>query len=150
MPDLSRDESLKFWREYQDQAIYRVIAFMESVEHWTYDGNPEFEKAMKRLGDSLEDITKFEVKLEENYVKLGANIYMGRLLRILQAIDTSHPGSASKVLMYSESNSSKHADIEFFLRRNIAFERLRLLSRVFSPERVKMLGKVLEGDDNED
>ncbi|MAZ77081.1 MAG: phosphoesterase [Legionellaceae bacterium] len=150
MPDLSRDESLKFWREYQDPAIYRVIAFMESVEHWTYDGNPALEEAMKRLGDSLEDITKFEVKLEEHYIKLGANIYMGRLLRLLQAIDTTHPGSASKVLMYSESNSSKHADIEFFLRRNIAFERLRLLSRVFSPERVKMLGKVLEGEDNEE
>lgn len=46
MPDLSHEASAKYWFEYIDPMIYRVITFMESVEDWTLDGNPEFEKAM--------------------------------------------------------------------------------------------------------
>lgn len=149
MPDLSPEAVHKFWQDYNDPMIYRVVSFMESVEHWTYDNKPAFEAAMKKLGDALEGITKFKLEKEEHYIKLGTNIHMARLLRILQAIDTSHPGSASKVLMHAENNASKDKNIEFFLRRNIAFERLRLLARVFSPERLELLSKALEGDDHE-
>ncbi len=31
----------------------RVITFMESVEDWTLDGNPEFEQAMNELGQRI-------------------------------------------------------------------------------------------------
>jgi intracellular multiplication protein IcmW len=149
MPDLSNEAVHEFWKAYNDPYLYRVVCFMESVEHWTYDGKPEIEAALKKLGDELEGITKFELQKEEHYIKICAHLRMGRLLRVLQAIDSTHPGAASKVLMYAEENASKDKTIEFFLRRNIAFERLRLLARVFSAERLKMLNKALEGEDND-
>lgn len=149
MPDFSRQAVHQFWQDYNDPYIYRVVSFMESVEHWTYDGNPDVETALQNLGNAFENTTKFELKKEEHYIKSTSNLYITRLLRVLQALDSTHPGTASKVLMYSEQNAANNRTIEFYLRRNIAFERLRLLARVFSPERLKLLTKTLEGDDND-
>ena len=41
MPNLDLHSSHEFWKNYEDPMIFRVIAFMESVESWTLDGNPE-------------------------------------------------------------------------------------------------------------
>jgi intracellular multiplication protein IcmW len=150
MPDLSLRASHEYWKNYSDPMIYRVISFMEGIEKWTIDGDPKIEKAMQKLGDSLENVTKFELAEENNYIAIACHLKMPRVLRLLQAIDTALPGSASRLLMYAEENSEDTDDpAGLFLRRNIVFERLRLLSRVFSPERFAMLAKSLEGEDEE-
>ncbi len=151
MPDLSQKASLEYWQSYPDPMIFRVIALMESMENWTYDGNPELEAAMTRLGDSLENTTKFELKQQEDYLDIGNHIFIGRILRTMQAIDTTHPGSASRLLMYAEENTRSDEDPSgVFLRRNIVFERLRLLARVFSAERLTIIQKALEKDDEDE
>ncbi len=151
MPDLSHEASSQYWFEYLDPMIYRVITFMESVEDWTLDGNPEFEEAMSQLGKELDDIEKIDMSLlgeEEKFIRIVGNIKSGRGLRLLQAIDVVHPGSASKVLIHAEETSLGSFDpAGFFLKRNIVFERLRLLSRVFSPHRLRLIVRALEGDE---
>lgn len=151
MPDLSLEASSKYWFEYLDPMIYRVITFMESVEDWTLDGNPDFEEAMSQLGKELDDIEKIDLGLlaeEDKFIRIVGNIKSGRGLRLLQAIDTVHPGSASRVLIHAEETSvSSYDSAGFFLKRNIVFERLRLLSRVFSQYRLKLVLKALEGDE---
>ncbi|HRD69122.1 MAG TPA: type IVB secretion system protein IcmW [Legionella sp.] len=151
MPDLSHEASAKYWFEYLDPMIYRVITFMESVEDWTLDGNPEFEEAMEQLGNELDDIEKLDLGLlaeEEKFIRIVGNIKSGRGLRLLQAIDTVHPGSASRVLIHAEETSIGSFDpAGFFLKRNIVFERLRLLSRVFCQYRLKLVLRALEGDE---
>ncbi|AMQ29083.1 TPA: type IVB secretion system protein IcmW [Legionella pneumophila] len=151
MPDLSHEASAKYWFEYLDPMIYRVITFMESVENWTLDGNPELEEAMKQLGQELDDIEKIDLGLlaeEDKFIRIVGNIKSGRGLRLLQAIDTVHPGSASRVLIHAEETSlSSNDPAGFFLKRNIVFERLRLLSRVFCQYRLKLVLRALEGDE---
>lgn len=151
MPDLSREAAAKYWYEYVDPMIYKVITFMESVEDWTMDGSPEFEEAMTQLGKELDDIENINMGLlseEEKFIKIVGNIKTGRGLRLLQAIDTVHPGSASRVLIHAEETSMGSNDpAGFFLRRNIIFERLRLLGRVFCQYRLNMVLKALEGDE---
>jgi len=150
MPELSSKAVHEFWKNYEDPMIYRVISFMESVEDWTLDGNSEIEEALNKLGNSLEGITKFELAKEDLYIKSSCHLKAGRVLRILQAIDTTHPGSASRLLMYAEENSKSSDDAAgLFLRRNIVFERLRLLSRVFSSERFAIITKALEHEDED-
>jgi len=147
MPDLSTRASHEYWKNYNDQMIYRVISFMESVEHWITD-NPEIDQAMEKLGDSLENVTDFELANEDHYIKIANFLKMPRVLRLLQAIDTTHPGSASRLLMYAEENSNDSDDAAgLFLRRNIVFERLRLLARIFAPERFAILAKAVERED---
>lgn len=151
MPDLSHEASAQYWFEYIDPMIYRVITFMESVEDWTMDGNPEFEQAMEQLGRELDDIEKIDLGLlaeEEKFIRIVGNIKSGRGLRLLQAIDTVHPGSASRILIHAEETSTgSHDPAGVFLKRNIVFERLRLLSRVFCQYRLKLVLRALEGDE---
>ncbi len=151
MPDLSHEASSEYWHEYVDPMIYRVITFMESVEDWTLDGNPELEEAINQLGHELDNIEKVDLGLlgqEDTFIRLAGNIKSGRGLRLLQAIDTVHPGSASRILIHAEETSLSSDDpAGFFLKRNIIFERLRLLSRVFSEYRLKLVARALEGEE---
>lgn len=152
MPDLSTRGVHEFWNNYQDKMIYRVIVFLEGVEHWILEGQPDFENVMTMLGAELDNIAKIDMaKLghEDMFITLSNAISSGRTLRLLQAIDSVHPGSASKLLIYAEENSHSPDDPPgLFLRRNIVFERLRLLGRVFSAERLNLVIKALEGDEH--
>lgn len=153
MPDLSPKGVHQFWSQYQDSMIYRVVSFLEGVEHWILDGDPTIEAAMEQFGKELDDVSQVDFgKLghEDPFMNICNAVSSARALRLLQAIDTVHPGSASKLLIYAEENSKDSDDpAGLFLRRNIVFERLRLLSRVFSKDRMKLVLTALEGEDSD-
>lgn len=150
MPDLGDKAVHEFWRDYQDPMIHRVITFMESVEDWTYDNDADIEKALKTLGETLEDIGDIDLQQELPLIDVLAHIKTGRGLRILMCLDMAYPGAASKVLMKAEETTKSQADnAGFFLRRNVVFERLRLLGRVFSEERLKLVTKALEESEHD-
>lgn len=145
MANLDLIASHEFWQTYNDPMIYKVIAFMETAENWSLDGDPTLETAIQALSDALGALTSFELGKEEEFVTLCAHIKTSRILRLLQTIDTIDPGSASKLLMYAEENNNPdNVMASLFLRRNIIFERLRLLGRVFSKERIDLVLSVLE------
>jgi intracellular multiplication protein IcmW len=151
MPDLSHQASNQYWAQFFDPSIYRVICFLESVETDTLDGTPELEAAIKQLGDNLEMIHFLDInqlKHEEIFIRLISNIKTSRGLRLLQAIDQAHPGSASRVIMYAETSMGNEEDpSNIFIKRNLAFERLRLLSRVFGEQRLRTILKALEDEE---
>jgi intracellular multiplication protein IcmW len=145
MPDLDLKASHEFWKNYDDPMIYRVIAFMETVENFCLDGDQPLEQQIKTLGAKLDELNSFELAKEDQFISMCAHLKTSRILRLLQAIDTIDPGSASKLLMYAEENNTPDNTMaSLFLRRNIVFERLRLLARVFSTERLALVLKVLE------
>jgi len=149
MPDLSNPASHRYWRDYRDPMIYRVVSFMEGVEDWTLDGDLELEDAMRKLGETLDDIGNIDLQKEDDFIRLCVYIKAARMLRLMQCLDTANPGAASKLLMHAEGVSKSSEDIPgLFLRRNIVFERLRLLARVFSAERLALLTNALEGEGN--
>ena len=151
MPELSHEASSKYWSEYKDPVIYRVVTFMEGVEDWTLDGNPALEEAITALGRELDDLNKIDLQKlghAELFVRLACNIKSSRSLRLLQSVDMAQPGSASRILGYAEENTESSKDpAGIFLRRNIVFERLRLLGRIFSEERFALVIKILEGEE---
>src|SRR5438477_4644288 len=124
MPKLDLASAHEFWKNYEDKTIYKVIAFMETTESWTLDSVPALEKALEKIGEQLDKLSSFELGKEDQFVTLCAHIKTSRILRILQAVDTIDPGSASKLLMYAEENNSpENTMANLFLRRNIIFER---------------------------
>lgn len=146
MPELTSEAAHEYWRGYRDPAIYKVVSFMEGVEDFTLDGDPTLEAALQKLGDALDDVGYVDLQKEDEFIKLGAFIKAARFLRLLQALDTATPGAASKILMHAEKTSTSTEDVPGqFLRRNIVFERLRLLGRVFSSTRMALITKALEG-----
>jgi len=148
MVDFSPEAVSEFWQERQDSILCRIIASMEAVEDWTLDGDPAVEEAIKRLGDALESTKKFELVGEEKFIAVLSAIKASRALRILQYIDALKPGSASKLLVYAETASKNDEQpAAFFLARNLAFERMQLLGRIFQPDRVRWVHHLLEKSD---
>lgn len=147
MTDLSHEAVHRFWRDFEDPMIYRVISFMEGVEDWTVDGDPKVEEAIKALGEALAHVGNYDLGNPDDFIKLAGNVKTGRTLRILQALDTASPGAASKLLIHAEESSENSDDQPgLFLRRNIIFERLRLMSRIFASDRLSMVLSALEGE----
>jgi intracellular multiplication protein IcmW len=151
MPDLHVDSVHAFWDSYDRRTLYRVIVAIERVESWVIDGNPEIDVALNRLGEVLDQVQgNFELSEQAKLIRVFIQTRASRALRILQALDIAKPGTASQILMFAEeSNESgegktpdKHAKL--FLRRNLVFERLQLLSRVFANQRVSLILKALE------
>lgn len=145
MPDLSYKAVHQFWQDYPDPMIHRVISFMESMEDWTADGQPKLEAALKALGKALDDIGNIDLQQEDAFLNLITHLKMGRSLRILMGLDQAYPGAAAKVLMHAEQTTQSETDNSgVFLRRNIVFERLRLLGRIFAGDRLKLISQALE------
>ncbi len=148
MPDLSLEAVHTFWHDYDKRTLYRIVTSMEGIESWAADQDPKVEEALLRLGTCLDDVNDFELNDEGMVIKLLANLRSGRALRLMQFLDVLKPGTASKLLIYAEENTkdannkNKYADL--FLKRNLAFERLQLLGRVFAPERINLILKALE------
>ena len=149
MPDLSNKGVHKFWHEYHDPVIYKVVSFMENVENWSLDGNPELEGAIAKLSTILDNIGYVDLQAEDKIIQVAVYLKMGRMLRLLQCIDTAHPGAASKIIMFAKTTSKSTDDIfGLFLRRNIVFERLRILGRIFAADRLSAVQQALGGKDH--
>ena len=146
MSSLEHEQVHRFWKDFQDPTIYKVICTMESVEDWSIDGNPDVEEALLELSDMLDQLGSIELKNESAFLDIVSQIKTGRGLRLLMCLDMAYPGAASKVIMHAkELQNNGHKNAKFFLSRNIVFERLRLLGRVFSEERLKLVTQALEG-----
>lgn len=150
MPDLSRLGVHAFWHDYDRRVLYRIVASIEAVESWAIDNDKHVDQALTHLGEALEGITDSEIEFhdEAKVVKLLASIHAGRALRLMQFLDIKKPGTASKLLIYAEESTKdktkKDPYADMFLKRNLSFERLQLLSRVFAAERIKLLLNTLE------
>ena len=150
MPDLHTDAIHAFWDSYDRRTLYRIIVALERVEDWTLDEDPEVKEVLLALGNAIDTSSDIDVEgSEDKIIRILATIKAGKALRVLQSLDMAKPGTASKVLMYAEEKSESKDDkpsdpyAKMFLRRNLVFERLQLLSRVFSPQRISLVIKAL-------
>lgn len=148
MSNLNPKASHEYWRNYPDSSIHRVISFMESVEDPLHQGHALLEALLVEFSnvlDTIENVNLDKLNEQESFIKIANQLKMTQTLRLLQILDTNQPGSAAKLLMYAE-NTTKHSedDAGIFLKRNLAFERLRLLSRIFSKERLSLVLNALE------
>jgi intracellular multiplication protein IcmW len=150
VPDLHLDSVHAFWDSYDRRTLYRVIVALERVEHWVIDGQPAVEAALIRLGETMDQGHAVDLSEEGKIIRVLINTRASRALRLLQAMDIAKPGSASQILMFAEEAASsaegKTPDpfAQLFLRRNLVFERLQLLSRIFANQRITLVLKALE------
>lgn len=151
MPDLSIEAVHAFWHDYDRRTLYRIVTSMEGIEEWASDSDPKVNEALNQLGLVLDNMDEVDVQDEGVVIKILVNTRSSRALRLMQFLDVLKPGTASKLLIFAEeqtkdpANKNKYADL--FLKRNIAFERLQLLGRVFAPERINLVLKALETSD---
>lgn len=142
MPDLSNKETHRYWSKYPDPLVYRVILFIESVENWTLDGDEEIERSMTKFARMLDNIGEIDFQDEASLIGVSISLKFGRAMRLIQSLDGVYPGAAAKIFRSAELEDSTIKKL--FLRRNLVFERLRLLSRIFSDERLDKMSETLE------
>ena len=148
MPDMSKEAVHQFWHDYDKRTLYRIVTSMEEIEYWAADNEEKIEEALLRLGEKLDEDVDYEVNDEATLIKILGNLHSARALRLMQFLDVKKPGTAAKLLMYAEEQTkdpeNKNPYANLFLKRNLSFERLQLLGRVFSPERINLVLKALE------
>jgi len=145
MLDLSVAGTDKFWHDRQDPFLVKIIKTIEDIEDWVLDGDPQIEEGLSKLAKALDNPQDFQITNEEFYINILINIKLSRALRIMQHIDSISPGSASKLLIHAEVASTGTNDTPgLFLNRNLVFERLQLLSRIFAPERFSIVTQAVE------
>jgi intracellular multiplication protein IcmW len=148
MPDMSKEAVHQFWHDYDKRTLYRIVTSMEEIEYWAADEDPGVQEALMRLGEKLDEGSDFEINDEATLVRILANLHSAKALRLMQFLDVQKPGTAAKLLMYAEEQTKdpdhKNPYANLFLKRNLSFERLQLLGRVFSPERINLVLKALE------
>lgn len=144
MVDISLEGSHDYWKSFPDQSVYRVIVLLESVEQSFYHGDADFEDAMEKLGDSIDLMSEHSPPDPMEILEVLAYLKTSRYLRFLQGMDGVSPGAASKVIQAAERSKPTDKAAQIFLKRNIFFERYRLLCRVLSQERLELVTSALE------
>lgn len=144
MVDLTYKGSHDYWSQFPDSSVYKAIVFVESQEQAFLDGDKEYEEAIEKLGDALDLMSTQSIDDHTAVMQVLACMKTSRYLRLLQGMDGISPGAASKVIQAAERSDPLDALAQLFLRRNIVFERYRLLQRLLAPERLKLLSQVLE------
>jgi intracellular multiplication protein IcmW len=123
---------------------------MESVEE-PKDNNTLLNIMLQELGKTLDNLGKADLnKLEQRavFITLANHLNMAQTLRLLQVLDTAQPGAAAQLLMHAETITRQSTDDPgIFLQRNLVFERLRLLARVSSKERLSLVSSALKNED---
>lgn len=144
MVDISLQAAHDFWKDFQDETVYRVIVLLESVERNFYDGDPSYEKAMSALEDAL-SLMRSGDDIKDRQAMLAVLSYTktSRYLRVLQALDEVTPGAASRVIAEAEKSDLDNKTARLFLQRNIIFERFRLMPRVLSTDRLELIVSAL-------
>ena len=144
MADFSLASCHKYWYEYSDPNVYRALCAMESVEHWTLDGDPEIESSISEMGQNLDAIREMTDEMRECIVYICAYIKSARVLMILQTFDSLSPGAASQLIQFAENLSDQKDFAKLFVNRNIIFERYRLLNTVLSNDRLELISNAME------
>jgi len=150
MIDLRLEATHQFWRDFDKRVLYRIVTSMEAVDYWTVDGDEGVEAALDVLTESLEHLNSdTEMGQEDNLITMVANLKSSRCFRVLQSMDAAKQGLAAKLISYAEEKSKKPdgREAKLFLGRNMAFERMQLLARIFAPERISLVVKALEASD---
>lgn len=146
--DVSTDGAHAFFRE-RDPALVQAIAGMESVESWTRDKFDSVQTMLQQLSDKIEDLDMdaLEGAQHNKFIILLGYISSGKAIKLLMWIEHNSPNFVAKTLaeaqMLSALDKLNEGAARLFVERFEVLERMHMLSRVFSEERLRIVQRVL-------
>ena len=147
--DLSDDGIALFLHE-TDPRLLRAVERMENSERWAMDHSEEVHEALMSLATALDQL-KFDelpMNIKDQFIQILGYCRTGRALRLLLWIGATYPQFVSETLIAAQTlqyskNSVNNKAAATLLDRFTSLERIQMLSRIFSRERLKMLTEVL-------
>lgn len=150
MPSLKFEDIHEFWDEYDRKSLYRIVVSMQRCEYWTLDSRPKVNKLIEILGELIDKNKRIKFS-EESLIRILINTCTPRAMRILYALEMNNPGTAGKIISYAEENAKEGSFLkstdyycQAFIKRNMVFERMQLLARIFHPQRLLLVNHALE------
>ena len=162
--DLSSDLSLEGTQAFflgRDPLLGKAIESMETVESWTQDKVAEVQATLQALADRIESIDSDDLKgdLRNKLIVLVGYISAGKAIKLLMWIEQNHPTFVARTLaeaqMLAVLDKVNSGAAKLFVERFEVLERMHMLSRIFSEQRLLIVQKVLQilankdGDDEE-
>lgn len=156
--DVSTEGAHAFFKE-RDPSLVDAIASMERVESWTKDRFENVQATLQQLADRVEylDMDDIQGAQHNKLIILMGYISSGKAIKLLMWIEHNSPNFVAKTLaeaqMLSALDKLNEGAARLFVERFEVLERMHMLSRVFSDERLRMVQRVLKilaGDETGD
>lgn len=144
MNKLSHEASQQFWREFMGGSIYHIIDFIENTESWVTKDDSSVNEALGKLEGLIDKITESSNLDPKHLVSTCALLHLSQKLRVMQLSDTAAPGLATKMIKAAEQSASEDESCYISLQRNLIFERMRIIERILSPQRIQLVQKLYE------
>ncbi len=142
MPVFNREEAHDFWKDFDDPTVYSVICVMEASENWALDNDQSVMLKLTELGYAMDKMEDVSEAFQKQLLPLLSQISISVKLYIMYSLDMIKMRSAEKLIILAESNPDLPGASRF-LDRNLVFERLRLLSRLLSKDRLETVKEVI-------
>lgn len=147
--DVSAEGALAFFRE-RDPSLAQAIEGMERVESWTRDRHDNVQELLQKLSDKIEEVDMDDIQGAQHnkLIILMGYISSGKAIKLLMWIEHNSPNFVAKTLaeaqMLSALDKLNEGAARLFVERFEVLERMHMLSRVFSEERLRIVQRVLK------
>ncbi|WP_235602958.1 type IVB secretion system protein IcmW [Piscirickettsia litoralis] len=125
-----RKKVADYWKSYENSNINHALINFEKIEKEIYlldEGNED--KLSKFLEfsskNSLKDVSHEEILLLLNSLPAAYMFY------VVHEINGHNPEYISSLISKANKNKGSNDDYKFFYNRNVLFERMQILSRIF-------------------
>lgn len=146
MIDLSEKATESHWRD--SALMYNLLSQMEEKESWALDDHPAIRDAMEEwAANHAETMGDQATAKSDHFIRFLSFIRSKRAMRVLQALELQNPGVTSDMLyecLKQDTDSPedrRHQQV--FRDRLIAISHVGALDRMFSEERLELVGKVI-------
>lgn len=142
-----------------DPKLAKAVLGMESVESWTRDQIDSVQATLQELANRIEsaDIDSDTLAIQTKLIILLGYISSGKAIKLLMWIDDSYPNFVGRTLaeaqMLAVLDKVNEEAARLFVERFEVLERLDMLSRIFSENRLVIIQRVLRilaGEDTTD
>lgn len=146
--DMSSSAVHAFFAERAPE-LEKAIIGMESCESWTKDRIDAVQEALQSFANAVDqyDLQNIPQELNNRLIVMLGYISSGKAIKLLMWIDQSSPNFVARTMaeaqMLSVLDKVNAEAARLFIERFMVLERLHLLSRVFSEDRLQIVERVL-------
>lgn len=143
---LSGDVPRTFWN-MMGVPVPQIIAAMERCETWTVDNEDNVEILLRILDSKLSEATPEQVvamvhQAPGSVIDMSAYLKSSRAILLLRWLSDVNPNIIPVLVQYASESGSECSLL--MIERMQSLEKVRVLSRLFSPDRLSTILETLE------
>lgn len=132
------------WRK-KDSRLSRILGWMESMEDWMLDDDPDVMDLILAFSATLERTTAEKIiDNADRLIEIMAYLSAPRAMRLMSWLEERFPEGVSRELLNNAVDMQGDPTADLLVDRLDTLERLSLLSRLFEPARTREIIDILK------